>query len=75
LAISCGGPFDQIEENIENILISVLFIPERPSGFNDRTLSLDRGGLVFGIEFKSHVGRKYLLEQEIGLLIGNLVRE
>lgn len=75
MALCLGRLFNQIEKDIEYILVSVLFISERPSGFNDRALPLNRGGLVFGVEFKSRVGREYLLEEKIGLLIGDLIRE
>ena len=75
MALCFGRQFYQIEEDIEYILILVLFISERPSGFNDRALSLDRCGRIFGIEFKSRVGREYLLEKKIGLLIGDLIGE
>jgi hypothetical protein len=54
--------FRQVEEDLEDVLIPVFFISERPSCFNDRAISLDRSGLVFGIELKSCVGREYLLE-------------
>ena len=75
MALYLGRLFDQIEKDIEYILVSVLFISERPSGFNDCALPLDRGGLVFGVEFQSRVGREYLLEKKIGLLIGDLIGE
>ncbi len=68
--------FYQVEENAEHILVVVFLVFKRPSRLEDRIIQLEiRGELTLSVEFESQVRGEDSSEEEIGLLVGELVRK
>lgn len=65
----------QVEEDVEDILILIPVVPQRPAGFDNRTFPVGDLRLPFGKEFKGGIGRKNPLEKKKCLLARKLIRE
>jgi len=71
--VFCRGFFGEKKEYVKQVLVVGFFVQEGPPGFVDKILIFRNLGMRFRVEFESGIGREYLFENKIGLLMGKLV--